>query len=209
MSNDTDIRTEPVVTEQPSVAHEIVANVSGDAHKDFHDASKDTPQQLSRRRFLSALSWALVGAGGLVVAVPVVGYIIGPLIKDSKQTDNVWRQVGPVSQFKIGDTVEVKFADASPLPWAGVVAQTAAWLRRDSDTQFTAFAVNCTHLGCPVSWLPGASLFMCPCHGGVYYATGEVAAGPPPAKLPQYQWRINKGQVEIKASGLPVVQQIF
>ena len=203
MSNDTDIRTEPIEAVQSNTAHEVVANISGDAHKDFHEPSQDTPQQISRRKFLSALSWALSGVGGLVVAVPVVGYIIGPLLKFDKQPD-VWRTVGPVNQFKIGDTVEVKFADASPLPWAGVVAQTAAWLRRDGDAQFTAFAVNCTHLGCPVSWLPAAGLFMCPCHGGVYYASGEVAAGPPPAHLPRYDVRINKGQVEVKATGLPV-----
>jgi menaquinol-cytochrome c reductase iron-sulfur subunit len=24
-----------------------------------------------------------------------------------------------------------------------------------------AFSINCTHLGCPVRWLPDANLFMC------------------------------------------------
>ena len=51
--------------------------------------------------------------------------------------------------------------------------------RRGAD-QFLVFAVNCAHLGCPVSWFPQSGLFMCPCHGGVYYANGERASGPPP-----------------------------
>src|SRR3712207_8271662 len=40
-----------------------------------------------------------------------------------------------------------------------------------------AFAVNCTHLGCPVRWIQDASLFLCPCHGGVFYSDGRVAGG--------------------------------
>ena len=78
------------------------------------------------------------------------------------------------------------FEDASPLPWAGVTARTAAWLRRDDAEHFTAFTVHCTHLGCPVRWVADAKLFLCPCHGGVYYADGTVSAGPPPKPLPQY-----------------------
>ena len=51
-------------------------------------------------------------------------------------------------------------------------------------------AVNCAHLGCPVSWFPQSGLFMCPCHGGVYYANGDRASGPPPRGLFRCAWRI-------------------
>jgi len=46
--------------------------------------------------------------------------------------------------------------------------------------KFLILAVNCAHLGCPVEWFQESGLFMCPCHGGVYYANGERASGPPP-----------------------------
>ena len=72
------------------------------------------------------------------------------------------------------------------------------------DGQFVAFAVNCTHLGCPVRWLQQAELFMCPCHGGVYYKDGTVAAGPPPRPLTKYPVRINQGQVEILTTPTPI-----
>jgi menaquinol-cytochrome c reductase iron-sulfur subunit len=160
-----------------------------------------TPEQLTRRDFLSKLSLGLVSLAGLVVGAPVVGFLLAPLFR---QAPEIWRAVGPVTQFQVGETVEVTFLDASPLPWAGVTAQTAAWLRRESEQTFTAFSVNCTHLGCPVSWLSGAKLFMCPCHGGVYYPDGSVAAGPPPQSLPTYKVRINNGQVEIQASAIPI-----
>jgi menaquinol-cytochrome c reductase iron-sulfur subunit len=162
---------------------------------------RPSPETLTRRDFLSKVSLAAGGLGAAVLAVPVIGYLIAPLFRPSPR---IWRQVGPVSQFKVGETVEVKFEDASPLPWAGVTAQTAAWLRRDSEAEFTAFSVHCSHLGCPVNWLAGADLFLCPCHGGVYYKDGAVAAGPPPRPLTEYPTRINNGQVEIQTSPVPI-----
>ena len=48
--------------------------------------------------------------------------------------------------------------------------------------KFQVFAVNCAHLGCPVRWFPQSSLFMCPCHGGVYYRDGSRASGPSAAR---------------------------
>ncbi|MGN6568983.1 MAG: ubiquinol-cytochrome c reductase iron-sulfur subunit, partial [Flavipsychrobacter sp.] len=91
-----------------------------------------------------------------------------------------------------------------PQPYSGVTDRTAAWLRREAEDKFLAFSVNCTHLGCPVRWEEKAEMFMCPCHGGVYYADGTVAAGPPPRQLQQYAVRINGNDVEIKTSPVPL-----
>jgi menaquinol-cytochrome c reductase iron-sulfur subunit len=90
------------------------------------------------------------------------------------------------------------------LPWAGVTARTGAWLRRVSTDEFIAFAVNCSHLGCPVRWLQDANLFMCPCHGGVYYSDGRVAAGPPPRPLTRYPVRIQNDEVQIQTNPIPI-----
>ena len=131
----------------------------------------------------------------------MAGFVVAPLFAQGAA------RVAPRGQarrFKVGETVGVTFMDASPLPWAGVTAKTAAWLRRVSEEKFIAFSVNCAHLGCPVRWLPDAHLFMCPCHGGVYYADGTVAAGPPPHSLSQYQSRINGELVEIHTEPIPI-----
>lgn len=157
---------------------------------------------MERRRFLSRLSAALSAAAAAVVAVPVVGFIVAPLVRRSPR---LWRPVGPVDRFRVGETVAVSFEDASPLPWAGVTARTAAWLRRESATEFTAFSIHCTHLGCPVQWVADARLFLCPCHGGVFNGDGTVAAGPPPKPLSHYPVRVREGQVEILTSPIPVV----
>jgi len=156
--------------------------------------------KFDRREFLATLSLALVAVGAALVAIPIGGFLLSPLVRKAPR---LWRSVGAVDDFKIGETIEVKFIDASPLPWAGVAAQTAAWLRRETAQQFVAFAVNCTHLGCPVRWLPDADLFMCPCHGGAYYRDGSRASGPPERGLFEYPIRIQDGNVTIHAGELP------
>jgi len=164
-------------------------------------ALPDSPPPPDRRRFLAKLSIALSGAMGALLGLPVVGFLLAPL---TRKEPRVWRAVGRVSDFRVGETVSVRFEDASALPWSGVTARTAAWLRRDDETRFTAYTVHCTHLGCPVRWMVEAKLFLCPCHGGVYYADGSVSAGPPPRPLPTYPVRVRGGQVEIQTSPIPI-----
>jgi menaquinol-cytochrome c reductase iron-sulfur subunit len=154
-----------------------------------------------RRKFLARLSVGLGCIGAALIGAPVAGFLLAPLFEAVARK---WRVVGAANTFPNGETIEVKFEDASSVAWAGVTGQTGAWLRRETDGQFVAFAINCTHLGCPVRWLQQAELFMCPCHGGVYYKDGSVAAGPPPKPLTRYPVRVNQGQVEILTTPTPI-----
>jgi menaquinol-cytochrome c reductase iron-sulfur subunit len=155
--------------------------------------------ELNRRSFLSRLSILLSSIGAAIVAIPSVGFLLG-----LRRPTEVWRTVGQPQEFPMGTTTQVSFPDPSPLPWSGVTAQTAAWLRRVGENEFIAFSVDCTHLGCPIRWLPSADLFMCPCHGGVFYADGKVASGPPPRPLFRYPVRVQDGRVQILTSPLPI-----
>jgi len=154
-----------------------------------------------RRSFIQTVCISLGGICAALVGLPLVGFIFAPLFRKSPEP---WLKVGKVTDYQVGTTVNVTIQDPSPLPWAGITARSGAWLRRVSDTEFIAFSVNCTHLGCPVRWLPDAQLFMCPCHGGVYYNDGTVAAGPPPHPLTRYDVRVQDGVVEIKAAPIPI-----
>jgi menaquinol-cytochrome c reductase iron-sulfur subunit len=161
----------------------------------------ESPAEVNRRKFLERLSIGLGALCAAILGLPAVGFLLAPFFR---KTPEVWRTVGKDGDFEIGKTVNVAFLDASPLPWAGVTAKSAAWLRRVSATEFIAFAVNCSHLGCPVRWLQDAELFMCPCHGGVYYGDGSVAAGPPPKPLSRYRVRVVQGEVQILSAPIPI-----
>jgi menaquinol-cytochrome c reductase iron-sulfur subunit len=159
------------------------------------------PEAVERRRFLARASAGVGACMGVGLGAPMAGFVVAPLFR---KVPHEWRAVGKIGDFMVGRTVSVTFADASPLPWAGVTAKTAAWLRRVTEDTFVAFSVNCAHLGCPVRWLSEAGLFMCPCHGGVYYADGTVAAGPPPHSLSQYPVRIREGEIEVHTEAIPI-----
>lgn len=160
-----------------------------------------TPEEENRRAFLTRLALGLSGLIGLAGAIPFVGFVIGPMLQKKPAR---WRPVGSVDSFDHGKTVLVEFENSDPRAWAGVSAHSAAWLRRESEDRFIAFSVNCRHLGCPVRWVAGSELFLCPCHGGVYYKDGSVAAGPPPEGLARYDVRVRKGQVEIRTAPVPL-----
>lgn len=156
---------------------------------------------LSRRRLIQWAMGGLATLAGLAVGIPVVGALVEPMLQSMPR---VWRAVGAVDGFTVGETREVTFADPTGEPWAGRAALRGAWLRRDTADRFTAFSIDCAHLGCPVRWMAETELFMCPCHGGVYYANGDVAAGPPPHGLSRYPVRVRGGQVEIATVPLPI-----
>jgi menaquinol-cytochrome c reductase iron-sulfur subunit len=160
-----------------------------------------TAAEINRRRFFERISIALGGVCAAILSVPLVGFVVAPLFR---KTPESWVTVGKIDDFKIGMTVSVVIADPSPLPWAGITSKSAAWLRRAAAEEFIAFSANCTHLGCPVRWLQDAQLFMCPCHGGVYYNDGSVAAGPPPRPLVRYKVRVEKGEVQIQTLPIPI-----
>ncbi len=161
----------------------------------------ESPEALSRRRFLEKLSIALGGLCAAIVGLPLIGFVIAPLFR---KVPEQWTSLGKVDNYEVGKTVSVSVLDTSPLPWAGITAKNAVWLRRVDQNTFIAFSANCTHLGCPVRWMEGAQLFLCPCHGGVYYQDGNVAAGPPPAPLFRYAVRVENGEVKINSVIVPI-----
>ena len=154
-----------------------------------------------RRSFLTRI---IVGVGAFVTTVLAVPFITAMVDPPLRRKQRVWRPVGRVDDFKTGETTLVTFENANPYNWSKEIAQTAAYLRREEDGSFTAFSINCAHLGCPVRWVQESELFLCPCHGGVYHKDGSWAAGPPPRGLYTYPVRVKGGAVEIETSAIPI-----
>jgi menaquinol-cytochrome c reductase iron-sulfur subunit len=157
---------------------------------------------ISRRTALARIGLLFNGVIGAVLAVPVVQYLLSPAARKPEGAD-AWIPLGPVGKFPVGETRLASFRNPVVAPSDGVTADIPCWVRRVSESTFQVFAINCAHLGCPVRWFPQSNLFLCPCHGGAYYADGSRASGPPERGLFEYSHRIDRGELFIQAQEMP------
>jgi Rieske Fe-S protein len=169
----------------------------------------------ARRTFFRWLTYGLGAVAAALVGVPFVGYLLG-----ARKAPIDWVPLGPVADFPQGQTRRVKFVNPISQPWDGIVAHTEVYVRYEGQDShvpeeargysFLVLAVNCAHLGCPVEWFQESGLFMCPCHGGVYYANGDHASGPPPRGLYRAVYRVTQihgvDRLEIQAPHFPTLQ---
>ncbi len=159
---------------------------------------------VTRRTFLMSLGIALNAAVALLIATPVVAYVLGPVLRRKEYLK--WIAIGDVSDFPVGETKLITFTNPFSDPWDGATAKVPAYVRHAATDEFTVFAINCAHLGCPVRWFSESQLFMCPCHGGVYYADGSRASGPPERGLFTYELKVEGGKLLIDAGQMPTLQ---
>ncbi len=68
-----------------------------------------------------------------------------------------------------------------------------------SGNNFNALSSICTHQGCTITeYDPTSQNFVCPCHGSVFNASGQVVNGPAGSPLPSYQSQYANGVLTIK-----------
>src|SRR5262245_28467047 len=168
-----------------------------------------------RRTFFSWLTYGLGAVAAAVVGIPFMSYLFG-----ARREPVDWVLLGPVADFPLNETRLVTFDNPIRQPWSGMVAHNGVYVRYEGPDKkdeanatkgykFLVLAVNCAHLGCPVEWFAESGLFMCPCHGGVYYSNGEHASGPPPRGLYPCVYRVTRVRgldvLEIQAPHFPTL----
>jgi menaquinol-cytochrome c reductase iron-sulfur subunit len=161
------------------------------------------PDGLSRRTMLMKAGILFDAAVGIVLALPIVGYLLSPVIRQRQPGSQSWLSLGPLDQFPEGQTRLATYRHPATGPADGETANIPCWVRHVDGGQFQVFAINCAHLGCPVRWFPQSGLFMCPCHGGVYYSDGSRASGPPERGLFEYRYKVDQGNLLIQAGQMP------
>jgi menaquinol-cytochrome c reductase iron-sulfur subunit len=161
------------------------------------------PDSMSRRVMLMKVGIFFNGIVGLILAAPILRYVLSPITRSLKTGGTTWLTLGGLEQFPAGETRLATFRNPGVSEWDGKTAESVCWVRCIDGQTFQVFAINCAHLGCPVRWFPQSSLFMCPCHGGAYYEDGSRASGPPERGLFEYPYKIEEGKLFIKAGELP------
>ena len=137
---------------------------------------------------------------GVILAVPIVRYLLSPVLRERGPKFRglaLAGSAGSVSRAGRRAWPPIRHPVANPSD--GETANIPCWVRNVDGEKFQVFAINCAHLGCPVRWFPQSGLFMCPCHGGVYYADGSRASGPPERGLFEYRYKVDAGNLTIQA----------
>jgi nitrite reductase/ring-hydroxylating ferredoxin subunit len=160
---------------------------------------------MSRRDLVATIGLILNGLVLAVLAAPVAGYLLSPIVRGAHGRYKRWVSLGALDDFPERHTRLATFRNPISKVSDGDTDHIPCWVRRIQGEQFQVFAINCAHLGCPVRWFPQSGLFMCPCHGGVYYEDGSRASGPPPRGLFQYDYRVEGGHLLIDAGQLPTL----
>lgn len=159
---------------------------------------------MSRRNLLLKVGAGLNGIAAALIGVPVLGYVLSSFTKGSR---NSWISLGSLDRFPEGETRLAVYRNPITKPWDGDTGEVPCWVRRIDSEKFQVFAINCTHLGCPVRWFQESRLFMCPCHGGAFYEDGSHASGPPPRGLFEYQHKIDSGELKVLGGHLPTLAE--
>ena len=157
----------------------------------------------SRRGIFLKLGLLLNGAVGLLLAIPVVRYLFSPVARDRKPGYLAWVSLGGVENFPVGQTRLATYRNPVVTPSDGETASIPCWVRNVDGQKFQVFAINCAHLGCPVRWFPQSNLFMCPCHGGAYYADGSRASGPPERGMFEQRYKLEGGKLFVEVGDMP------
>jgi len=144
----------------------------------------DTPQQ-SRREFCVHACQA----ASLVAASAVLQACSGNSTSPSGATP-----LPTINAGAAGGALTVTIDAASPLAAVGsaaLVQSTAGnvLVSRTAQDTFAAVTAVCTHEACTVTGISG-QIYVCPCHGSQFSATGGVLKGPAASPLRTFSTRL-------------------
>lgn len=145
-----------------------------------------------RRRFHLGVIYGLWSLIVTAIAGPAAIYLLLPP-KAKKQSD--WVDAGDVAQLQPSTPEEFVFRRLRVDGWKVTSEKSTAWVVKDGDQQVTAFAPQCTHLGCAYHWDENNKNFLCPCHTSTFDISGKVLSGPAPRPLDRYEVKVEDGKL--------------
>ncbi|MEK6246606.1 MAG: ubiquinol-cytochrome c reductase iron-sulfur subunit [Planctomycetales bacterium] len=156
----------------------------------------------ARRNFLRH-STTVAMAGGLVAGYGAFFAIAGRFVYPASGTITAWQFVAALKEIAVGQSLKY----VTPAGANVVIARQSE--ASDADA-FIALSSICPHLGCQVHWEVQNDRFFCPCHNGVFDASGNPKEGPPAAanqKLTRFPLRVEDDLLYIEVPVAPVSRE--
>lgn len=152
-------------------------------------------KHITRRNFMSIVTWAIGGLIGVGLGIPGIAYILGPAKKSDEDQD--WIRLGLTSKVELNTPTLFKTSITKQTGWISNEEEISVYILTDNGRDYIAMSNICTHLGCRVRWISENEQFFCPCHTAVFDKNGDVASGPPPRPLDRYKVKIEDDQLYI------------
>ncbi|MGD2251784.1 MAG: ubiquinol-cytochrome c reductase iron-sulfur subunit [Anaerolineales bacterium] len=152
-------------------------------------------KEVSRRQFMSAVTWAIGALIGVGLGIPAIAYLIGPALRRSEEQN--WIRLGSASKVELGIPTLFKARIERKTGWIVTEQELSVYIRTDNGRDFVAMSSICTHLGCRVRWISDQEQFFCPCHTAAFDQEGNVVTGPPPRPLDRYEVKEEDGQLYV------------
>lgn len=158
------------------------------------ESTVSTPEPQTRRRFYVTAIYGLSSIIGAMMAIPAFIYLFFP---PKAKSSEEWVDAADLSQIPLNSPEEVVFRRNKVDGWKVTSEKSTAWVVRTGDQQVTAFAPQCTHLGCAYHWDEAHKYFLCPCHTSAFSMDGRVLSGPAPRPLDRYAVKIEGDKLQI------------
>lgn len=158
------------------------------------DNSADPESGETRRTFFSSAGTVCM-VGGLAAGYGTLGYCALRFLMPAGTDENLdWQFVATLESLEKTNSYDYIASSGIKIVFARVAGMT--------ETGFLALSNVCPHLGCQVFWEAANDRFFCPCHNGVFDASGKATAGPPAdarQSLTQYETKLVDGALYVKA----------
>ena len=149
---------------------------------------------MHRRTFFVRFIQSIHAIMGATLAFVVGGAVVAPSFT---RRQNTWLPAADLSGLEEGTPQPVQLRIARADGATEVVDRRVVYLVRTGD-QVRALDSTCTHLGCRTRYNADSKRIECPCHGGMYDATGKVIGGPPPSPLQTLPTRVEDNRVFVE-----------
>lgn len=153
------------------------------------------PGGTSRRDFLAVACGALAALVAMVLAIPFLGFLVGPSFRRIRSR---FARVGRVAGLPVGEPVELSYTEREVDAYLAQTVTRDVWAVKHADEGVTVFSPICPHLGCRYDWVPAAKHFYCPCHHSVFAPDGAVLSGPAPRPLDTLPSDIDSGELRVR-----------
>lgn len=147
-----------------------------------------------RRHFFVRIIQSVHALIGATLAFVVGGAAVAPSFTRRQSS---WLSAADVTGLEEGVPKTVTLRVARNDGATEVVDRKIVYLVKDG-TSVRALDSTCTHLGCRTRYNAETKRIECPCHGGMYDATGKVIGGPPPNPLQTLRAKIEDDRVMVE-----------